>query len=147
MFITELNFAKAKTIMTPEIAYLSKILKEDYLQSKLKIEVSVSETLFLNKEFEDKLNLLVIDPSKLVQEFQGKILAYFYVSSLSEEKLEETMAVVSINSPQKEEPQLSWGFYMNKIFKIEYRSSCVTELKNFLSSLKNNFQEIEIGIP
>lgn len=125
--------------MEEGIKFLSKVIKKRFFYKEF---ISLEETLFLSKEMESKIDLLIIDPKMLVEQFHGKIFGYLYIKFLTENEVSESIIKCAVQPPSDDEKNSLWSY---RNFPIESTAiDCLQELKEYLISLKDNFKRIEI---
>jgi len=138
VFTTEQIFVKDNQ-MEERIKFLSKAIEKRFFYKEF---ISLEETLFLSKEMESKIHLLIIDPKMLVEQFHGKIFGYLYVRFLSENNVSETIIKCAVQPLSNDEKNSLWSYrnFPIETTEIDYSQ----ELKEYLISLKDNFKRIEI---
>lgn len=125
--------------MEEGIKFLSKVIEKRFFYKEF---ISLEETLFLSKEMESKIDLLIIDPKMLVEQFHGKIFGYLYIKFLTENEVSESIIKCAVPPLSDDEKNSLWSY---RNFPIETTAiDYLQELKEYLISLKDNFKRIEI---
>ena len=126
--------------MEEGIKFFRKAIEKRY--HSYKEFISIEETLFLSKEMESKIDLLIIDPKMLAEQFHGKIFGYFYIKYLTENNVTESIIKCAVQPLSDDEKN---SLYSYRDFPIETTAIDYSqELKEYLISLKENFKRIEI---